>query len=111
MSYPPIMLHSSSPWIFPAPLYVVSAGALLAAYFLYKFTRVVFQLHTSSMRELPGPPSPSWFYGNLAEIVTAEARSLHEKWTEQYGHTMSYRGMWNVKGISASTAISVLTTV
>ena len=90
------MLVFPIPWLFPAPLYVLSAVALLAAYFLVKFVRVVFQLHTSSMRYLPGPPSPSRFYGNLAEIAAAEARSLHEKWTERYGHTLAYRGMWNV---------------
>lgn len=98
------MLVSSLLWLFPAPLYVLSAGALLAAYFLWKFARIVFQLHTSSMRDLPGPPSPSWFYGNLAEIAAAEARSLNERWTEQYGHTITYRGMWNVMEVLIDTA-------
>ena len=99
-----IMLVSSVPSLPSASLCILSAGALLTAYFLWRFAWVVLQLHTSSMRDLPGPSSPSWFYGNLAEIAFAEARSLHEKWTELYGHTMTYRGMWNVIGVSVGFA-------
>ncbi|KAI0717342.1 cytochrome P450 [Fomitopsis betulina] len=90
-----MLIISSIPWLLPAPLYVLLVGALLAAWLLWKVVRVVVRLRTSSMRDLPGPPSPSWFYGNLAEVAAAEARSLNEKWTEQYGHTITYRAMWN----------------
>lgn len=93
-----MLIISSIPWLLPAPLYVLLVGALLAAWLLWKVVRVVVRLRTSSMRDLPGPPSPSWFYGNLAEVAAAEARSLNEKWTEQYGHTITYRAMWNVIG-------------
>ncbi|KZT65611.1 cytochrome P450 [Daedalea quercina L-15889] len=92
------MLPIPSPynWGSSAPVYLLSACTVLAVFALWKLGRIVLNLsHSSSLRILPAPPSPSWLYGNLREIAGAEARTLHEKWVEQYGSTITYKGLFN----------------
>ncbi|TFY63024.1 hypothetical protein EVJ58_g3484 [Rhodofomes roseus] len=76
-------------------VYLQVAGAVLAAYVAWKLGRIIAAPCRSSLRNLPAPPSPSWLYGNLKELTAAEARPLHESWVEQYGHTLTYKGLFN----------------
>lgn len=46
------------------------AGTLLA-YGLYKVIRLIYGELTSPLRDLPGPKSSSWIYGNFKEIWEA----------------------------------------
>jgi hypothetical protein len=66
-----------------------------AAYLLYAF----ISPH-SSLRNLPGPPSPSWIWGNVRDILAAEHSVLHEQWIKKYGNVIMYRMLLNVRVFS-----------
>lgn len=59
------MLHDTPVSALPVTKVI---GVSLAALSLYKLFRLVYVEITSPLRHLPGPNSPSWFYGNLQEI-------------------------------------------
>ena len=71
-------------------------GAATLGYGLYKLLEVLITPLLSPLRDLPGPPSPSFAFGNLKEIFDADNSVLHEAWTEKYGHTLMYRAWFNV---------------
>ena len=54
---------------------VLSVGATLAAYGLYRLLEFVIGQLNSPLRDLKGPPSPSWVYGNLKQIFDAVSTS------------------------------------
>ncbi|KAH9905515.1 uncharacterized protein B0H18DRAFT_1220702 [Fomitopsis serialis] len=78
-----------------SPVYLLSVCSVLVVYALWKLAHIIAAPYRSSLRYLPAPPSSSWLYGNLKDISAAEARSLHERWVEQYGNTITYKGLLN----------------
>lgn len=77
------------------------ALAVTAAVVLYGLARAfyatVIQPYFSELRQLPGPPSPSFLFGNFRQIWNADNSVLHEEWVEEYGNTLQYKGMFNVR--------------
>ncbi|KAG6820051.1 hypothetical protein H0H93_006066 [Arthromyces matolae] len=78
------------------------SGSLAAAVLVYgvyqglrRLSFLIYRELHSSLRDLPGPPNPSWLYGNLAEIWAAENSVLHEKWVREYGPTIQYKGFFS----------------
>jgi len=71
---------------------LLSLGAALLAFGAWKLVPILLAPYTSTLKDLPGPPSPSWLYGNLKDIFKAENSVLHEAWVEKYGNTLKYRG-------------------
>ncbi|KAI0933177.1 hypothetical protein AcV7_004723 [Taiwanofungus camphoratus] len=65
------------------------AGAMVACV-LWTLVPILVQPYISSLRSLPGPPNPSWLYGNLKEVD--ENWSLHEAWIQKYGPAIKYKG-------------------
>ena len=66
--------------------------AALVFYVLNTFIRLLIRQHRSPLRGLPGPPSHSFFMGNLKEMHDQENNNLVARWTASYGHTFVYRG-------------------
>ncbi|KAJ2914206.1 hypothetical protein MD484_g6197, partial [Candolleomyces efflorescens] len=75
---------------------IASLAATLGAYGVYKALKFVYGNVTSPLRHLPGPPSKGFIWGNLKEIVDAENSVLHEKWIEEYGSTITYKGLFGM---------------
>ncbi|TFY63922.1 hypothetical protein EVJ58_g2971 [Rhodofomes roseus] len=68
----------------------------LLGYVLWKVVKIlVISPLRSTLRDLPGPPSPSLVFGNLADIQKANDPALHESWVEAYGPTLTYKGWLN----------------
>ncbi|TFK67144.1 cytochrome P450 [Pluteus cervinus] len=67
-----------------------SLGGTLILYGVFKVVEVYYNEWTSPLRDLPGPKSASWIWGNFMEIRKAEHSVLQEKWVEQYGMTIKY---------------------
>ncbi|OBZ66502.1 hypothetical protein A0H81_13684 [Grifola frondosa] len=67
------------------------------AFVLWKVYPTLLRPYTTSLRNLPGPPSPSWFFGNLKQIWNAENSVLQEEWVKEYGPNIMYRGFFNVR--------------
>ncbi|RDB19459.1 hypothetical protein Hypma_013686 [Hypsizygus marmoreus] len=75
---------------------VGSLAATLAAYGLFKAIKLIYGEFTSPLRDLPGPKSTSWIYGNFKEIWEAENSVLQEKWVREYGTTIKYTGLFGM---------------
>lgn len=71
-------------------------GFLILGFVLYQILSWLLSPLTSPLRNLPGPPSPSWVYGNFIDIFKADNSVLHEKWLDQYGDTIKYRVLFGV---------------
>ncbi|OBZ66432.1 hypothetical protein A0H81_13683 [Grifola frondosa] len=83
-------------------LSLTAAGIALALWKLYPILR---RPYTTCLRNLPGPPSPSWLFGNLKQIWNAENPTvMQEEWIKEYGHTIMYRGFFNMGHLGPSTA-------
>lgn len=54
----------------------------------------------TALRNLPGPPSPSWFYGNFQEINAEERSAVQERWIDKYGPNIVYKNFLNVSDSS-----------
>ncbi|PPQ72758.1 hypothetical protein CVT24_012798 [Panaeolus cyanescens] len=66
--------------------------ALVTSYGLYKLLRCVYDEWTSPLNALPKPPCPSFVFGNMKEIMAAEAAQMQQSWIKQYGSTFTYKG-------------------
>lgn len=59
----------------------ISFPQALVLYGLYKLLELVYKEYTSPIRDLPGPKSSSWLYGNFKEIwasVRSNSYTIHE---------------------------------
>ena len=65
---------------------------LLTLYLIYPFLLLIYRQLRSPLRHLPGPPSPSFFMGNLREMHDQENTNLIATWEAAYGSTFVYRG-------------------
>jgi hypothetical protein len=81
----------SSLSVYYLPLLLVTAFSLLA-WAISDFVRLLIQQHFSPLRSLRGPPSVSFFTGNLNEMHDQENNDLVENWEAQYGPTFVYKG-------------------
>ncbi|EKM59789.1 uncharacterized protein PHACADRAFT_138020 [Phanerochaete carnosa HHB-10118-sp] len=75
------------------PLLAYAVGALVA-FALYKLVRFIWNINTSPLRHLPGPPNDSLFWGNMRTIEKEEHSVVQERWAEQYGHSIAYKGVF-----------------
>ncbi|KAG6856730.1 hypothetical protein H0H87_001330 [Tephrocybe sp. NHM501043] len=71
-------------------------GATSAALALYKLLQLIYGELTSPLRDLPGPESSSWIYGNFKEIWNEENAAPQERWVQQHGTTLKYRGLFGI---------------
>ncbi|KZS96656.1 cytochrome P450 [Sistotremastrum niveocremeum HHB9708] len=80
---------------------MILKGALLVVvvflgYHVYKLIHRLFIAPLSShLGDLPGPKPKSLIWGSFKEINDAGPGELHAKWVEEYGPTMSYKGVLN----------------
>jgi hypothetical protein len=82
-----------------AQQYALYAASAAAAYGVYRLVKVV--ANPSPLRELPGPASTSWLWGNFKAIRAASKEDsvdeLFEQWAGEHGHTYMFRGLFSVR--------------
>ena len=61
-------------------------------YLVYKL--IIHPNYISTIRNVPGPPHHNLFSGVLGMVFRARPGKLHHKWVEEYGPTISYRGLF-----------------
>ena len=66
---------------------------------LWKLRPFFIRPFTSKIRSLPGPPPTSLIWGNMKEIIDEDNSVPQERWVEQYGHTIMYRGFLGVRTV------------
>lgn len=69
----------------------------IITFYLLKLLSFLLQPYTSPLRDVPGPPSSSWFLGNINNIHNSQPAVLQEAWTDKYGKTIHYKGWFNVR--------------
>ncbi|KDR82630.1 hypothetical protein GALMADRAFT_220617 [Galerina marginata CBS 339.88] len=74
------------------PLLLVLVVCVVLLSFFRPFLLLVFRQLRSPLRHLPGPPSPSFFMGNLEQMHDMENNNLIANWVTAYGNTFVYRG-------------------
>ncbi|GJE91800.1 cytochrome P450 [Phanerochaete sordida] len=75
-----------------AALLVALPLAAVALYVLWTFLALLVRQARSPLRRLRGPPSPSFFMGNLREMHDQENTGLFARWEAAYGSTFVYHG-------------------
>lgn len=83
------------------------AGAVLALYALSTFLLLLLRQARSPLRNLQGPPSPSFFMGNLREMHDQENTNLVVRWEEQHGSTFVYRGFMGGARLMTTDPVAV----
>ncbi|KAF8798856.1 cytochrome P450 [Phlegmacium glaucopus] len=73
--------------------------------FLFLFISRHFR--RSPLRHLPGPPSSSFFMGNLQQIHDQENTNLIAQWVSQYGPTFVYRGFLRGRRLITTDPVAV----
>ncbi|KAH9483579.1 Cytochrome P450 monooxygenase 205 [Psilocybe cubensis] len=64
-----------------------SFGVAFVVFVVYKVANLIYDEFTSSLRDLPGPPSRNFMFGNMQELGLT-------KWEQQYGSTIKYKGFF-----------------
>ncbi|EKM59819.1 uncharacterized protein PHACADRAFT_192194 [Phanerochaete carnosa HHB-10118-sp] len=77
-------------------LIVYTIGALVALA-LYKLASFMWSRIASPLRHLPGPPNDSLLRGNVEVLQKEEESVPQDRWAQQYGHTIAYRGLFSTR--------------
>ena len=93
---PGVSLGANPPAAFTRPILF----GILVLFFgigLWKLRKRIRRLHYTKLANLPGPPNPSWIFGNQ-KILGEEANSVpQERWVKEYkSSTLMYRGLLSV---------------
>ncbi|KAJ7917419.1 cytochrome P450 [Mycena leptocephala] len=85
--------------------YVSACLAILAlSYILF---RVALRRH-STIEHVPGPPSPSWIYGNLLDLLLPVTYGDHEfAWQKQYGAVYRIKACFGADRLVVSDPFSL----
>ena len=75
---------------------VLGLIAFFVSLVVFRVLRFFWRCATSPLRQLPGPASTSWLYGNVREFTEAGQTVLWDHWTEIYGNTFKFATFFNV---------------
>ncbi|KAI0040330.1 cytochrome P450 monooxygenase [Auriscalpium vulgare] len=76
-------------------LALIAGVALLNARALLNFFTFIIQPYFSPLRNVKGPPSPSWVFGNTKQMQEHGDIECHEKWVAEYGPVFKRKGSLN----------------
>ncbi|KAH7907834.1 cytochrome P450 [Hygrophoropsis aurantiaca] len=74
---------------------ILSATATLIGFVLWKIGKHVVHQLTSPLRNINGPKSTSWLFGNIRDLFKSEELILLEEWAQEYGQTLKFDGFLN----------------
>ena len=79
------------------PNTLIASSTLLAAYGAWKAYEYLSYIWSSSVRNLPGPPSSSIVFGNANDVSKADPGVVQQRWLEKYGPVMKYYAFFGVR--------------
>lgn len=93
------VLHHEASQLFPncirsspvACIVLYSFGGIAILLFSVYLWLWPFQYAKLYFRNLPGPPSDSWFWGVVPTLIKSPPSVPHSMWTDEYGPTVRYR--------------------
>ncbi|KAK7026021.1 hypothetical protein VNI00_015738 [Paramarasmius palmivorus] len=72
----------------------VAVFYIITSYLAYIVTFVLYRTWYPSLRNIPGPESPSWLYGNIPQLVFAKCYGDHEfQWQKCIRENVQTEGM------------------
>ncbi|EIN04552.1 cytochrome P450 [Punctularia strigosozonata HHB-11173 SS5] len=74
---------------------LAGSAASIVAYVVWRALAEIWERKRSPLRKLQGPASPSWAFGNFAQLLTGDTGRLQDSWLQQYGKTMKVSGFFN----------------
>ncbi|KAJ7360691.1 cytochrome P450, partial [Mycena albidolilacea] len=76
----------------------------LAFYALLRVATFLYRDFTAPLRvrDLPGPKSPSIWYGSFNELAVRADHRLMPKWRAEYGRNFQFRGLFNIRELHTS---------
>lgn len=77
-----------------------TAGASAVAYATWRLLRTMTQPYRSPLRQISGPPNPSWFTGVYRGDAAADILELYKQWSDEYGDTFKFNGTFGVSAVS-----------
>lgn len=68
----------------------------------------IIQPARTPLRKLPGPPDSqaSFLWGHMKLTWAGEPNAVQEEWFEEYGPSISYRGILGVRSIHLETPLA-----
>ena len=83
-------------------LWLLSLTLLTAPLIIFIYTFIKYRIRNSrsALRNLPGPKSHSWLYGNIKEILEKGQTVAWDEWMSTYGKTFQYPVLFNVYPLS-----------
>ncbi|KAI8976724.1 cytochrome P450 [Trametes punicea] len=79
----------------------------LLLYFLWTFLLLLVRQARSPLRHMPGPPSTSFFMGNLKELHDQENTGLVARWASSYGAAFVYHGFMSGRRLMLLDPVAV----
>ncbi|KAF8188475.1 cytochrome P450 [Mycena galopus ATCC 62051] len=77
-----------------------SVAEVVLCYLFYHLGRWLYRGWTDSLRNLPGPPSPSFLLGNFKDMATDAY--LTKKWRAEFGPIFKFKGLFNTRQLHIS---------
>lgn len=77
-------------------LFAPLIGATFALVVLHKLAKFFIKIYSSPLRDLPGPPSPSWIWGQFRVMINSQPGDLHDEWVAKYGKNIRYTEILSV---------------
>ncbi|KAJ7831962.1 cytochrome P450 [Mycena leptocephala] len=79
----------------------------VGAYALYQVLKLIYDELTSPYRNLPGPKSTHWLFGNILDIIKDQNSGLEERWVQEYGRTMKFHGFFGQSSLYTTDAKAI----
>ncbi|KAF9484959.1 cytochrome P450 [Pholiota conissans] len=67
----------------------------LSVYAVYKVAKLLYDDWTAPIRSLPGPPNPSFIFGNTKQFME-KPDIIREEWIQQYGPTINFKVLFGL---------------
>ncbi|KAH7907839.1 cytochrome P450 [Hygrophoropsis aurantiaca] len=74
---------------------LLSTTATLIGFGLLKIGKLIVRQVTSPLRNIDGPKSTNWLFGNLGKLFKSDDMVLVEEWVQEYGQTLKFYGFLN----------------
>ncbi|KAI0768260.1 cytochrome P450 [Trametes elegans] len=65
-------------------------------YVLQRLWPVIWRACSTSLKNIPGPPNPSWIFGSMRIIWDEDNSVPQERWAAQYGPNITYKGFFGI---------------
>ncbi|TXT09601.1 uncharacterized protein COLE_03535 [Cutaneotrichosporon oleaginosum] len=78
--------------------YITAVLLTLVLGYIYCFP---YSDYRYGIHNVPGPPNPHLFWGNLQEVIKAPPNAMHEQWFNTYGNVIRYKFLMGAQRLTS----------